>query len=122
MIPGSDPAHALQDASPSTTAVPGDRGSALEGSALEGSALEPGEPTREQVEDIDAGVLLFSLVLIVLMLIPISFLLFRFGRRGAASASSRRRGTPEQVDPWVESAQRVDPDASAGDDSRATSE
>lgn len=117
MIPGSDPAHALQDASPSTTAVPGDRGS-----ALEGSALEPGEPTREQVEDIDAGVLLFSLVLIVLMLIPISFLLFRFGRRGAASASSRRRGTPEQVDPWVESAQRVDPDASAGDDSRATSE
>ena len=74
------------------------------------------------MEEIDAGVLLFALVLIVLMIIPISFLLFRLGRRSGTTASPRRSGAPSEVDPWVESAQRVDPAASAGDDSGATTE
>ncbi|MEE2971581.1 MAG: hypothetical protein VX672_00500, partial [Planctomycetota bacterium] len=70
----------------------------------------------------DAGMLLFALVLIVLMIIPISFLLIRLGRRSATTASSRRRIASSKVDPWVESAQRVDPDDSVGQDFGATTE
>ena len=67
------------------------------------------EPMDARVE-IDAGVVLFGLVLMVLLCIPVSMALLRsglVGRRGLGSRSkrSRRRGP---VDAWAEAGRRVD--------------
>ena len=83
--------------------------------------VERGEPTRDQVEEMDAGVLLFVLVLIVLMMIPMAFLLFRPRRSGSAGAGTAR-GVAAGVDPWKEAARRADAGAILDDDdSPATS-
>ena len=86
---------------------------------------------RDRME-VDAGVVLFGIVLLLLLGIPFSFAMLRFrvaGRRPGASAlhEGRIRSTkmgPEapvdpRKDPWQEAARRVDIDSgSIGDEVR----
>lgn len=78
-----------------------------------GPGLPPEE--RDRIE-IDAGVVLFGIVLMLLLGIPVSMALLRsglLGRRGVGRAPRRRRFS--RADPWRESARRVevDPDEEA---------
>lgn len=82
-----------------------------------GPDLPPAERSRFEI---DAGVVLFGIVLMLLLGIPVSMVLLRsglLGRRSGGRAPRKRRFG--RADPWRESARRVEVDVDPDDDEGA---
>ena len=94
--------HRIQEVEAASTG--GEEASILQPSS--GPDLPPAE--RNRIE-LDAGVVLFGIVLMLLLGIPVSMALLRsglLGRRGVGRAPRRRLFG--RADPWRESARRVE--------------